>query len=222
MKNDFPSVLYLYGFASGPQSCKAQFFKEKFSLLKIHFDIFDYIPNEEAFSNLRTSSLLDDLHSYIQANYENSLILFGSSFGALISAWYASRYPKKIEKLILMAPALRFSTSFICQALGTDPSIWERKGYVNVSHYRYNKEVPLNFSFYEDLLENPLPNFWKEVFLQPILIFHGKFDEVVPLIWSQEFMEFNWNVTLHTLDGDHQLLNQKKIMWKLIKEFFNI
>jgi len=52
-------LLYFYGFSSGPQSNKAQFFKNKFSGLKpsIEFQIVDYIPNRESFTNLRTSKL---------------------------------------------------------------------------------------------------------------------------------------------------------------------
>ena len=217
-------ILYLYGFASGPGSDKAQFFKNKFSSLNVLFDIFDYIPDKESFKNLKTSLLLENLHSYIGLNYpKDDLILFGSSFGGFLLAWYANRHPeKKIRKLILMAPALGFSASRILKILEITPSIWKEQGFVPVFHYRYNREIPLAYSFYEDLSTNPPPNFEKMITPIPTLILHGTFDEVVPLSWSQQFADNNQQVTLHVLNGDHQLLDQKEIMWEIVKVFLNV
>ncbi len=216
-------ILYLYGFASGPQSDKAQFFKNKFTSLGVTFDIFDYIPDEESFRNLTTSLLLENLHSYIGLNYpKEHLFLFGSSFGGFLLTWYASRHPERIRKLILMAPALRFSASSVCKIHGITPSLWKKQGFVLVSHYRYNREIPLNYTFYEDLLTNSPPDFINVEISIPTLILHGKSDEVVPVAWSQTFADLNQQVLLYTLDGNHQLLDQKEIMWELVKEFLGI
>ncbi len=213
-------ILYLYGFASGPQSDKAQFFKNKFSSVDVRFDIYDYIPDIKSFTNLKTSHLLEKLHSYIQKHYpKKDLILFGSSFGGLLSTWYASKHPEKIKKLILMAPALKFS-SLISTIL--DPVIWKEQGHLPVFHYRHNKEIPLAYSFYEDISANTPPNFEKTNISIPTLILHGKSDEVVPISWSQKFAAFNQNATFHPLNGDHQLLDQKETMWNLVKEFLKI
>ncbi|MHA2247677.1 MAG: YqiA/YcfP family alpha/beta fold hydrolase [Candidatus Hodarchaeales archaeon] len=216
-------ILYLYGFASGPESDKTQFFENKFSSLSVPFDIFDYIPDKESFKNLRTSKLLENLHSYIRLNYhEDDLILFGSSFGGFLLAYYANRHPEKIRKLILIAPALGFSASRILKILKITPSIWKEQGFVPVFHYRYNQEIPLSYSFYEDLATIPPPNFEKMITPIPTLILHGMFDEVVPLLWSQQFADNNQQVTLHELNGDHQLLDQKEKMWEIVKVFLNI
>lgn len=216
-------ILYLYGFASGPQSDKAQFFKNKFTSLGVTFDIFDYIPDEESFRNLTTSLLLENLHSYIELNYpKEHIILFGSSFGGFLLTWYVSRHPERIRKLILMAPALRFSVSSVCKIHGITPSLWKKQGFVLVSHYRYNREIPLNYTFYEDLLTNPPPDFKNVEIPIPTLILHGKSDEVVPVAWSQTFADLNQQVLLYTLEGNHQLLDQKEIMWELVKEFLGI
>ncbi len=217
------SIVYLYGFASGPQSNKAQFFKEKFSSLDVHFDIFDYIPNEESFINLKTSSLLKSLHSYLELNYANEeIILFGSSFGALLSVWYVTKHPERIKKLILMAPGLRFSASYISEKHGINSSIWKKQGSINIFHYRYNREIPLNYTFYEDLVENPPPDFDKLEIPIPILILHGNSDNVVPIAWSKQFVNHNRQVLLHVLNGNHQLLDQKDTMWDLVKDFLNL
>lgn len=217
------SIVYLYGFASGPQSNKAQFFKEKFSSLGVHFDIFDYVPNEESFSNLKTSSLLKNLHSYLKLNYANEeIILFGSSFGAFLSVWYVTKHPERIKKLILIAPGLRFSASFISETHGINSSFWKKQGSINIFHYRYNREIPLNCTFYEDLVENPPPDFDKLEIPIPILILHGNSDNVVPIAWSKQFIDYNRQVILHVLNGNHQLFDQKDTMWDLVKDFLNL
>ncbi len=212
-------ILYLYGFASGPLSTKAQFFKAKFNQ-RTSFLIYDYIPDKESFTNLKTSTLLNDLHVFILREFpEKQLILFGSSFGGLLSLWYSYLHPEKISKLILMAPALEFSANVIAELLEITPAEWKESGFVTVNHYRYNQDVPLSFTFYEDILKNPPPNFYQCEFSIPTLILHGEFDEVVPISWSRDFAEANLNVTLHELKSDHQLLDQKEKMWTIIDSF---
>ncbi|MHA1967450.1 MAG: alpha/beta hydrolase [Candidatus Hodarchaeales archaeon] len=215
MKKD---ILYLYGFASGPLSTKAQFFKKKFHQ-KANFLIYDYIPDKESFTNLQTSTLLKDMHIFIQRKYPEKIILFGSSFGGLLSLWYSILHPEKISKLILMAPALKFSADVIAELLEITPVKWKEFGFVTVPHYRYNQEVLLSFSFYNDILRNPPPNFYKQDLSIPGLIFHGEFDEVVPISWSREFAEVNSSVILHELKSHHQLLDQKEKMWTIIDKF---
>lgn len=215
-------IVYLYGFASGPQSDKAQFFKDKFTELNVSFDIYDYIPNRESFTHLKISILLENLNSHINKKYSGKkVILFGSSFGGLISAWYTFLHIENVSRLILMAPALRFSAPTISKVLETTPSQWKKRGFVPIFHFRYNREVPLAYSFYEDLLANPPPDFKDRTFSIPTLIFHGKFDETVPVEWSQKLQSIH-NVIFHSLNSDHQLLDQKSIIWGIIREFLQI
>ncbi|UCG04538.1 MAG: alpha/beta fold hydrolase [Candidatus Heimdallarchaeota archaeon] len=216
-------IVYLYGFASGPQSNKAQFFKRKFAFSNVPFDIFDYIPDKESFTSMRLSILTNNLHEYIEMEHsgEKELILFGSSFGCLVSAWYTYLHPDKIKKMIFMAPALGFSARRIVKLFEIPLNLWKNRGNVPVFHYRYNQEIPLAYSFYNDLLSNPPPEISKMRIHVPTLIFHGKFDDVVPLSWSQQFIEINPEASLHILNGDHQLLNQKEDMWKIVKDFLN-
>ena len=216
-------IIYLYGFASGPHSNKAQFFKRKFSTSAIPFDIYDYIPDKTSFQNMKLSILTRNLDSYIKENHpkEEELILFGSSFGALISTLYTFLHPDRIRKLILMAPALGFSAQIMVKLHNTPLTHWKEKGVIPVFHYRYDQEIPLAYSFYEDLVNHPPPDIEKLRIPIPTLILHGKFDDVVPLIWSQQYAKINPEATLHILNGDHQLLDQKGVMWKIIIDFLN-
>lgn len=213
-------IIYLYGFASGPLSEKAQYFKHKFDLLGIPFRIFDYIPSSKYFHFMHPSQLVKNLHDFIKREYsDQKIILCGSSFGGLIVAWYASTHPEYVEKLILIAPALQFTTEYITETLGTTLSQWKNEGDVLVDHYRFNGKIPLNYSFIQDLCDNPPPKFPLRNFPLSTLVFHGKNDEVVPVRWSVDFALENQKVNLNVLTGDHQLLDQKKTMWNSIQSF---
>ncbi|MFX0151919.1 MAG: YqiA/YcfP family alpha/beta fold hydrolase [Candidatus Hodarchaeota archaeon] len=218
-------ILYLYGFASGPQSDKALYFKEKFSNLvgSIDFKIYDYTPNEKSFTNMKTSVILENLKSYIQRNYQDDLILFGSSFGALLAFWYANLQlqQNKVSKLILMAPALRFNAESLLDTLNITTEEWKKQEFVLIDHYRYGEKIPLKFDFYKDLKANPPPNFQEIDIAIPTLILHAKNDEICPVEWSMRYAKTQRMVQLQILDGDHQLLNQKDIMWKFIKKFLS-
>jgi pimeloyl-ACP methyl ester carboxylesterase len=211
-------VLYLYGFASGPLSTKAQFFKHKFKVAKINFQIIDYIPNSNAFTQMKPSSLVKLLANYVVNHHSprEELILLGSSYGGLITTWFTFLNPNVVSKLFLMAPAINFTPEFISYTLGTSLSEWKQKGQVYVDHYRYNKQIPLNYSFIKDLQFFPPPNFSSEVFPVPTYIFHGMNDQVIPIKWSEDLADQNSIVTLFPLDGDHQLLENKEEIWMKI------
>ena len=210
-------VLYLYGFASGPISDKAQFFKKKFQQLGISFQIFDYIPTSQAFSSMRCSNLVYNLRKKVESYEPEQLVLMGSSFGAFIVLWGASLFPKKVKKLILIAPAINFSANFIVTTLGTSKSQWMKNKTTSVEHYRFKGNIPLNYSFYTDLVTNAPPDFSRISFKIPTIIFHGINDDVVPILWSNDFSKLHSSVKMYPLEGDHQLLNQKEKMWELIE-----
>ena len=213
-------VLYLYGFASGPLSTKAQFFKKSFQLVNISLGIYDFLPTTQAFSTMRCSNLVNSLIEHIDKTFQdNQLVIMGSSFGGFLATWYTHMHPRKVDKLILMAPAINFSADFIAAVLGTTHLVWRNNNTILVDHYRFGGNIPLNYSFYKDLKNNPPPKFSSFEFPVPTIIFHGINDIVVPIQWSQSFSEINPLVTLYSLEDDHQLLNQKDFMWKLIKSF---
>ncbi|MHA1974014.1 MAG: alpha/beta hydrolase [Candidatus Hodarchaeales archaeon] len=220
-------VIYFYGFASGPLSSKAQFFKDKFLTWcseKKHFtfNIIDYLPTKESFSKLRVSKLICEIEEIILRFGNKRLILFGSSFGGLISAWLTLCRPELIDRIILMAPALKFSANTIVKSLQADVNEWKQNKEIEVPHYRYDEDIPLAYDFLEDLIENPIPDLTEVDLDRPTIIFHGKNDEVVPIQWSVDFVRNNPKATLFPLDSDHQLLDQKEFMWKKIKDFLSI
>ncbi len=90
------------GFASGPQSSKAQFFRARFEELGVPFEI----PQLDE-GNFETLTVSGQLAVIDRAVRGEPVTLMGSSLGGYLAALYASRHPN-VEKLVLLAPAFQF------------------------------------------------------------------------------------------------------------------
>lgn len=203
-------------------SIKAQYFKKQFESLSIDFEILDLVQDAESFTNMQPSLFPEVIHTHITDHNYDNVILMGSSFGGLLVAWYAAKYDaQNVDKLILMAPALKMSGEGIASMLELTPREWKQRGSVVVSHPRFN-QVPLSYICYEDLSKHPPPDFSVTTAPVPTLIFHGEKDEVVPVEWSKEYALNRSNVNLHILASDHKLHNQQGIMWRRVREFLSI
>jgi pimeloyl-ACP methyl ester carboxylesterase len=201
--------IYLHGFASGPSSQKARFFRKRFRELGIPFEIPDLA--EGGFERLTIGGQLDVIQR-IAAGDPVSLI--GSSMGGYLAALYAARHPE-VEKLVLLAPAFSFLTRWP-QELG-EPKMdeWKRTGVLQVFHYSEGREVPLGYQLIEDARKyEDYPEF-----SQPALIFHGQHDTVVPPGYSIAFSRQHPRATLHLMDSDHQLLNVLDDIWMEAEKF---
>ncbi len=215
-------VLYLHGFASGPNSTKADFFRKHFNELNVGIQVLDLLPNEEDFTRMRTSRLIDDIATIIDIRGVKELVVIGSSFGGLLGAWLAHLAPTCVQKLILLAPALRWSAQNMVEIFKTNIDMWKRRGTLPVFNYRFNREVPLAYTFVEDLARNPPPNLFQSPPSCPTLIIHGIRDESVPLAWSQEYAQGRDNVTLRVVESDHQMLSRLEEIWQEIRKFLGI
>ena len=91
-------TLYLHGFASGPASKKATFFRRRIPSLEI--------PDLAAgdFEHLSITSQIDVID---EMTVGESVSLIGSSMGGYLAALYAARRPEAVARLVLLAPALR-------------------------------------------------------------------------------------------------------------------
>ncbi|MFX1250909.1 MAG: YqiA/YcfP family alpha/beta fold hydrolase [Promethearchaeota archaeon] len=218
----FHKILYFYGFISSPLSTKAQYFKKQFKKQGIELEILDLISDAESFTNMRPSRLIEKIHNFIiERDYQN-ITLMGSSFGGFLATWYAGKHHERISNLILMAPALKFSAERAVKILGTTLTEWKERGNVFIPHVRFNKEVPLSYSFVENLISQPPPDFSILAAPIPTLIFHGRNDAVVPKKWSEEYASGRSNVILNILESDHQLLDQLDAMWADIRKFLEL
>jgi uncharacterized protein len=198
-------IVYLHGFASSPQSSKAQFFRERFTDLGVQFEI----PRLDGgdFEHLTITSQLQIVD---QAVGNKPAVLMGSSLGGYLAALHAARQPAMVKKMILLAPAFQFPKRWRERYSSEELETWRTRGSVPVFHYGYKTERELAYGLVEDAqkYENE-PNF-----RQPALIFHGTADAVVPIEVSEHFTAAHPNVTLHRLNSAHELTDVLERMWE--------
>lgn len=210
--------IYLHGFASGPTSEKAVFFKEKLEAIGYAVDVPDL--NGSSFTHMTLSSQLELVSESMQkAKGASELLLFGSSMGGLLSVLAAQKHTK-IDRLVLLAPGFGLSRRWL-EWLGTDGvEKWQQEGTVEVMHYGTNQNEQLAYGFIEDANRYQTDELKVSV---PTLIIHGKGDETVPYAESVRFAQLNpEQATLHLLEADHSLLDHLPHMWKLTSEFLQL
>lgn len=203
-------IVYLHGFASSPQSKKAQFFKQQFANRGIDLEIPDLSP--DGLEHLTVSRQLAILE---EAARGEPVSLMGSSMGGYLAALYASRHPE-VETLVMMAPAFGFPDRWLAR-IGPDTAArWETFGFLEMPDYRTGATSRVGYSLIEDGLRFPeFPSF-----SQPALIFHGTRDDVVDYQSSVEFAARHPNVRLQLFDAGHELTEVISEMWQPLPRFF--
>ena len=88
-------AFFLHGLDSSIQGTKAQWFRQHFPTVRMR--------NYDGDLSMR----MDQLETQVAGL--DQLILIGSSFGGLMAACFAIRYPQRCRRLVLLAPALNFS-----------------------------------------------------------------------------------------------------------------
>ena len=191
-------TFYLHGFASGPASKKATFFRRRIPSLEI--------PDLAAgdFEHLSITSQIDVID---EMTVGESVSLIGSSMGGYLAALYAARRPEAVARLVLLAPAFAFARSW---AEAPEAESWRKTGFLDVYHYGEKRTRRLSYHLIEDALGyDDFPDFQ-----QPALIFHGIHDTVVPPGLSSQFAGTHPNTRLRLLDSDHELLNVLDSIWR--------
>ena len=204
------TYIYLHGFASSPDSIKAQALKALLAAENIPLIIPDL--NQDDFYHLTLTRQIQQVSTYLD-NQATPVILIGSSFGGLTAAWLGEKY-SQVKQLILLAPAFKFFPLLLQNLSQTTLNNWERTGQLSVYHYGAKKELPLSYQFLldgqnydETLLKRPLPT----------LIFHGKNDEVIPIESSYDYAQNRVWVKLVEFESDHGLTDMIPDIWRQIK-----
>lgn len=202
-------VLYLHGFASGPTSRKAGFFKAKVEALGFRVDVLDL-----AGDNFRDLTLTGQLEVIGRAAIQEATILIGSSMGGYLAALYAAKHPEVVA-LILLAPAFAFHELWVSQMPTSELTRWRENGTIDVFHYGAGRNMPLHHGLLEDASRyEAFPPF-----TQPALIFHGESDTSVPIQYSIEFVKLHPNARLVRLESGHELTDVLDCIWRDSEEF---
>ena len=204
------SLFYLHGFASGPDSSKGQFFRQRFAELGYELKLPDLTEGD--FENTTLSRQLALLDRVVGAS---PAVLIGSSMGAYLAALFAARHPRRVPGVVLLAPAFDLGR-YWAASLGEDVvREWRERGQRQVYHFGEKQIRNLSYRLLEDALQyEGFPDV-----RQPALVVHGRADETVDHRLSLRFAEDRSNAEVVLYDSDHQLLNVLDEIWERVRKF---
>ncbi len=188
-------ILYLHGFASGPQSTKGVAFENHFAARGIAIERMNLrVPS---FEHLRLSAMIDTVQAALA---ENSIVI-GSSLGGLTAARVAERDPR-VRAVILLAPAFQLVARWREQ-LGPEWDEWRTRGWREVDDYATRGKSRIDFGFVEDVERIDVG--YPDVRV-PALVLHGTDDDVVPIERSRTFAAGKDWIRLVELADGHELV----------------
>ncbi|MEM6837814.1 MAG: YqiA/YcfP family alpha/beta fold hydrolase [Cyanobacteria bacterium P01_C01_bin.120] len=209
--------LYLHGFASSPESQKAQFLKQQFAGVGRTLHILDL--NQQDFAHLTLSRQIEQAIAWISDRPQVTVI--GSSFGGLTACWLAERaaVQGQIWQLVLLAPAFQFLEQWLPRLGPKTIAQWSETGWLSVYHYGEGEQQPLAYDFMLDAQQ------YDECQLKtivPTLILHGQRDDVISVQASRDYAKVRPWTTLIELDSDHSLCNVQPQIWTAVQAFLEL
>ena len=214
---DAAVIVYLHGFASSSKSTKAGYFGDRLRAHGVTFHCPDL--NEPDFTTLTMTRMLDQLVHEVDRADRASVTLMGSSLGGALAVLAAERLGSKVDKLVLLAPAVMFAKPGHHLLPPERIEQWRHRGTLPFFHYARNEARPLGFEFYEDSLRHDA---FGARFEQPTLIFQGRRDTSVDPATVEAFARDRRNVTLSLLDDDHQLMASLPAIWSDVEAFLGL
>ena len=200
-----PAWLYLHGFASGPGSTKARAFEAWGASRDVAIERLDLrVPS---FENLRFSAIKARVRAAIDASAAPGAealaraVLIGSSLGGLTACRVAEEDPR-VCAVLAMAPAFQLAERWKTQMTAEAWEAWRRDGFLEVDDHATKQKARVDFGFVEELarLDVGMPDV-----RVPVLIVHGRGDEVVDIERSRAFARGKHHVRLVEVDDGHEL-----------------
>lgn len=210
-------IVYLHGFASSPRSTKAGYIAERLRAHDVELRTPDF--NQPEFRSLTMTRMLDQLGREIEAAGNGPATLIGSSLGGTLAILAASRFADRIDRILLLAPAVMFAKDGHHLLPPERIERWRREGSLSFFHYACGEERALDVAFYEDSRQYDA---FGEPFRQPALVFQGLRDASVDYRTVEAFCRPRRNVTLSLVDDDHQLLASMPRIWDGVEAFLGL
>jgi len=221
----WPLVIVCHGFAgiktgSGGKYVKLARKLENKKIACFRFDFEGCGDSEGDLEGVTVKRCLSDLESVmkwilIQRNINKDKIAFlGSSFGAIIATLFLIKAKFPIKTLIFWNPALNQQELLPTWYTKKDLKEWKKQGYIvrkeNKISTKYLKENEKKD--YSLILSN---------ISTPILIIHGKKDEVVPVRFSKKLSTKYKNIQLKIYSGADHKFEDYYIQKRLVKDTVN-
>lgn len=206
-------LFYLHGFGSSPDSGKAAYLRERLAPLGLRLHAPDF--NQPDFSTLTVSRMIGQVREAIGRLEPGPVALIGSSLGGFVAIHVAAREQgsdaaHQVTHLVLLAPAVDFASGRDGWLTGAQLQEWRRTGRRDVFHYAHGRTYQMHFGLYEDGHGYDAFQTRPDV---PVLAFQGVRDTVVKPERVTGWAAARPNVTLRTLDDDHQLQAHMEQIW---------
>jgi alpha-beta hydrolase superfamily lysophospholipase len=215
MSDTISRVIYLHGFASSPQSTKATYFARQFAASGIGYSCPDF--NQPAFETLTVTRMLEQTRAAIEKTPAASIALMGSSLGAFVAVHaVAGDRSRRVERAVLLAPALDFGGNRLRQFGEHGIDEWRRRGSQPFFHYAYHESREVGFALYEDAARYDAFAITLPI---PTLVFQGTRDASVDPRMVEGWAATQPNVDLRLLDDDHQLTASVERIWEETRAF---
>lgn len=193
-----PRVLFLHGFASGPNARKAVAVAERLGARGLAVERLNLrVPSLE---RLSFAAMTEVTRSAIGGPRDRAIVI-GSSMGGLVAARLAEEEPR-ICALILLAPALRFSGSWRGADGAARWDAWLGSGWLETVDRTTGETTRVHAAFAREIeaRDRDFPDV-----RVPTLILHGVDDDVVPIEVSRGFVAAHPHARLIELDDGHEL-----------------
>jgi pimeloyl-ACP methyl ester carboxylesterase len=210
-------VLYLHGFASSARSSKAAYFASRLTRSGVELQTPDF--NEPDFSTLTVSRMVKQVCDLIDADRQDRVALIGSSLGGFVAVLVALKRPERVDRLVLLAPALDFGGNRMRTLGDRGLDEWKSSNRLDVFHYAYGRHVPVHYDLYTDASRYDALNAKLEM---PVQVFQGRRDTAVDPDTVERWSHARPNVELHMLDDDHQLTGSLDFIWREASRFLQL
>jgi len=208
--------MYLHGFASSAQSGKAAYFSQRIAPAGVAFECPDL--NDPDFQTLTMTRMIDRVGERL-SRVDGRVALIGSSLGGTLAILAADRFADRVDRVLLLAPAVMFTRPGHNFLPPERIAQWRREGALPFFHHGYGETRLLDVGFYEDSLQyDP----FAAVLEQPVLIFQGRHDASVDYRSVEQFAHPRPNVTLSLVDDDHQLIASLPRIWDATAPFLGL
>jgi pimeloyl-ACP methyl ester carboxylesterase len=209
-------VIYLHGFASSPDSSKAQRYRQELAAHGVGFSCPDL--NLPAFETLTVTRMLEDVRRAVAGVPASPIALVGSSLGGFV-AIHAAQDEPRVDRLILLAPAIDFGGNRLRQLGDRGIEEWRRLGRLSVFHYGDHQQREIGYALYADAARYDAHACALSV---PVLAYQGSGDESVDPHSVAAWASSRPSVDLHVVDDGHQLTNSMDEIWRTSERFLGL
>ncbi|NMO55218.1 hypothetical protein HH310_29040 [Actinoplanes sp. TBRC 11911] len=211
-------LIYLHGFASGPQSAKTALLgaaAERHGLALSTPDL-----NLPSFPRLSLDAITD-MACDVLGSDPGPTFAIGSSLGAMVLLRALARRPApRVDRAVLLTPVTDHRRALLRVAGEADDQRWRTKGEWEFEHYAAGGRLPLRHDFLagaEPLRDDELARI--EV---PVLLLAATGDEIAPPEEVSRLAGILPRARLARVDDGHRLVDGFDATWTIVEEFLGL